>query len=431
MTTSGTLTVRPLATDEEIDTFCYLATETFSPPGGDTATDARLWRRYVEALPEFDPRQLRGVFDGEVFAGGCIIYERELCAGEARLRTACIGGVVTHPEHRLRGVGTALMRDAITFAERHGHALLLLDGIPNFYHRWGYTDIYDLTEHIIERAAVAALPATGCTTRPATLDDAPALLALYQRHYSRYTGSFTRTLEQQRVRLERSRDRGNPPVLAEDAAGNALGYLMLPSAGDRVRAGEVAASTWPAAAALLQHHAHIVEAQAEAPASLTWPLPPDSYTCYLLADHLDVTAATPDNDTRTSVVRSETYIARRTAWMARPVSPRRIVEALLPVWQARLASARRIASMSFTLRTGDEVTALSIVDSAVQLLPIPAPDSLEAVLTPAQLVQLLFGYRPVSYLAAQPDTHIPESLLPVLDTLFPAGQAWIPWSDSF
>src|SRR5579859_5331316 len=207
MTTSGTLTVRPLATDEEIDTFCYLATETFSPPGGDTATDARLWRRYVEALPEFDPRQLRGVFDGEVFAGGCIIYERELCAGEARLRTACIGGVVTHPEHRLRGVGTALMRDAITFAERHGHALLLLDGIPNFYHRWGYTDIYDLTEHIIERAAVATLPATGCTTRPATLDESPALLALYQRHYSRYTGSFTRTLEQQRVRLERSCER--------------------------------------------------------------------------------------------------------------------------------------------------------------------------------------------------------------------------------
>jgi GNAT superfamily N-acetyltransferase len=132
MPTGDTITVRPLATDEEIDTYCNLASVAFFTSGGDTATEARRWRRSIEAAPEFDPRQWRGAFVGERFAGGYIIYERELRAGAARLRTVCIGGVVTHPNHRLHGVGAALMRDAIAFAQQYDHALLLLDGIPNF-----------------------------------------------------------------------------------------------------------------------------------------------------------------------------------------------------------------------------------------------------------------------------------------------------------
>lgn len=213
MRSGDTIIVRPLATGEEIDTYCYLATETFSTPGGDVATEARHWRCGVEAAPEFAPRQWRGAFIGERFAGGYLIYERELRAGAARLRTVCIGGVVTHPDHRMRGVGAALMRDAIAFAEQYDHTLLLLDGIPNFYHRWGYADVFDLTEHVIDRAAISAIPATaasGCTTRPATLEDAPALLALYERHYAHYTGSFVRTLEHQRLRLARALDSGDP-----------------------------------------------------------------------------------------------------------------------------------------------------------------------------------------------------------------------------
>ncbi|MGH2514037.1 MAG: hypothetical protein ACRDHP_00115, partial [Ktedonobacterales bacterium] len=269
------------------------------------------------------------------------------------------------------------------------------------------------------------------TVRPATPDDAPAVLALYERHYSRYTGSFARTLEHQRLRLVRSFDLGNPPALAVNAAGEAAGYLLLSRAGNRSRAGEVAADTWPAVAALLQHHAQAVAALPDAPPTLAWPLPPNSSTYYLLADNLDVPSTTAEDGAHTWVLRGETYVARRTAWMARAVSLRCVVEALLPAWQTRLTSARMTSTAAFTLRMGDETRALRVAESAVQLLPAPVSGSLEAVLTPAQLVQLVFGYRPASYLATQPGARIPETLLPLLDTLFPAGQPWIPWSDSF
>ena len=60
--------------------------------------------------------------------------------GTARLLTGCIGAVVTYPDHRHLGVATALMHDALAYAQSHHYALLLLDGIPKFYYRYGYDD---------------------------------------------------------------------------------------------------------------------------------------------------------------------------------------------------------------------------------------------------------------------------------------------------
>jgi hypothetical protein len=46
--------------------------------------------------------------------------------------------------------------------------LLLLDGIPKFYHRYGYCDVYDLSTLELDRQALLALPhrvsRTICTT---------------------------------------------------------------------------------------------------------------------------------------------------------------------------------------------------------------------------------------------------------------------------
>lgn len=423
--------VRPLATDEEIDAFCYLAIEAFSGADGDFAEMARRWRRSLEAMPEFHPRQRRGAFRGDTFVGGYMMYERTMRVGAARLPTGCIGAVVTHPNHRMRGVGTFLMRDAIAFAERHGHVQLLLDGIPGFYYRWGYADVYDLTEQIIDRAALTSDLPADCSTRPATMADAPALLALYERYYGPYTGSFTRTIEQQHTRLARWLDQGNPPVLAVDARDHALGYLLLPRTGDRAHAGEVAASTWPAAAALLRYHSRLVDTTPDAPTSLSWPLPPDSLTYFLLADHLSVPGVPPDDPNRKWAVRGETYAHRHAAWMARPVSLRRIAEALLPAWQTRLATSRVDAAGPFTIRMGDEACAFEVAGSVVRLLDSPELEESAVVLSPQQLIQLVYGYRPARYLAAQSGARVPEALVPLLDALFPAGQPWIPWSDGF
>lgn len=78
--------------------------------------------------------------------------------GAARLATGCIGGVYTRAEARMQGVATALMNDAIAYALTHEYPLLLLNGIPKFYDRYGFCDVYDLSMQELDRQAILSLP---------------------------------------------------------------------------------------------------------------------------------------------------------------------------------------------------------------------------------------------------------------------------------
>src|SRR5258708_38176414 len=103
--------------------------------------------------------------------------------GETHVLTGCIGGVVADPRYRMQGVATAMLQDAVAFAEARGHSLLLLDGIPNFYHRFGFVDVFDRSDHAIPRDGIPHDPPDGYTVRPATERDMRIFLDLYGRPY--------------------------------------------------------------------------------------------------------------------------------------------------------------------------------------------------------------------------------------------------------
>jgi hypothetical protein len=317
-------------------------------------------------------------------------------------------------------------------AEEREHSLLLLDGIPSFYHRFGYADVIDYAEHEIDRTSVPRVAPPDIAVRPATAADASALLAVFERHFSSYTGCFTRTIEQQDFRLRRALERGNPPVLAFDGDGNARGYLILSRGEGHLRAREVAADTWPVAAALLHHHAAGVTAQGDTTSDLTWSLPPDSPTLYHLCDNLGVAdTSTWGNPNRGWAVRSQSYHHPSSGWMARTLALRRILESLRPVWHARLARAMPGWVGVFVLTVAGESCAVKIGDGEVEILEDLPADAPSATLAPQSFVQLIFGFRPVTYAASQPGSAIAPELGPVLETLFPTGHAWIPGSDGF
>ena len=221
---SSFISVRPLASPSEYETYFQLANQAFS--SDPSPTNARDWQEFITTLPQYRPEQLRGAFRDGGLLGGYILYERMMRVGAAQLPTGCIGAVVTHPAYRHQGVATALMYDAIDYALSHQHALLLLDGIPKFYHRFGYSDVFDLSILDIERAAILAQPLSTHTVHLATPEDAASVLALYDRHFGPYAGSFTRTLEQQTHRLQH-RSSDNPLWVAVDPAGGPQGYISL------------------------------------------------------------------------------------------------------------------------------------------------------------------------------------------------------------
>lgn len=428
---AASISVRPLTSSTEREIYFQLADQAFS--SDPSPTNVQYWQQLVTALPEYQPEHVRGAFrDGEL-SGGYTLFERTLQVGAARLLTGCLGAVVTHPTHRHQGVATALMRDAIDYAFSHQYALLLLDGIPNFYSRYGYIDVFDLSVHDIDRTAILALPRAMHTVRPATIADAVDILALYEHHYGPYTGSFTRTIAQQAHRLQyRSPD--NPLLLAVDPTSHIQGYLAL-QGDDRTQAQEFVADTWQAALALLQYHAQLLEGT-QAPAALRYRMSPTTPALQWMIDHLEVPDASRWKSPHEAwSVRSETYHHRNAAWMARPVHLPTLMQAMLPEWQARWRRSLAHWSGNISLIIGEERCVLHISGTEIQLVDQAATTVATATesirLTPQAFTQLVFGYRTVNSAMPQGAQSVGGELLSALNVLFPTGHTWIPSSDWF
>ncbi len=411
--------IRPLETSAERDAYTLLTIQTFSPHL-DAVAALPQRRRFVEQNPAFQPHQLRGAFLGNTLLGGCHIDARTLRIGSARLQTACIGGVVTMTEHRKQGVAAALLNDAVEYAQQQNHALLLLDGIADFYHRFGFIDVFDIVFHTIESKVILAQPQSPYTVRQATFEDIPVLFELYQRHYGSYAGGF----ERDKVFQERLfHDRGGiKPYLAIDEKGIVQGYLMLYKRPEKLVVYEVAANDWYAALALLQQQValEVERSGAEGSVEISWPLPADAATFYLLSDHLPLRSQvthTPDAD-----------------WMARTAHMPTLIDALLPLWNERWQRYNVGRSGVLAVTIEKELFLLGSDGIGIHLLdPMTSSAHAARQITISQQVftQLLFGFRPVSWAAKQPGQAIPEDLHGLLDILFARTQAWIAGSDAF
>ena len=410
--------IRPLETSAERDAYYLLALQTFHPHLD--ATKALPWRRrFIENDPTFQVHSLRGAFLGKTLLGGCHVDARIMRIGSARLLTGCIGSVVTGAEHRNQGVAAALLHDVVRYAQEQHHALLLLDGIGRFYHRFGFIDVFDPITHTIDNTVIQAQTASPYTVRQATFEEIPTLLALYQRHYGPYPAAF----ERDRTFQERLfHDRGwMKPYVALDEKGIVRGHLLLNMRPERPVAYEVSADDWHAALALLQQHVALLKDKpGQENTSVSWPLPTNSQTYYLLSDHFQVRSLvmhTPDAD-----------------WMARTAHLPTLVEALLPLWNERWLQhspsrsgviALTIKDMSFLL--GADAMGIHLLDPMTST----AYAARHIKVSQQVFTQLLFGYRSVSWAIRQQGQVIPEDLQSVLEILFPQTPAWIAGSDAF
>ena len=418
ITSSPDFVIRSLTTAAEIEAFYWLNAQVFRP-NHDTFLIATQRRRFITQAPDFYPEQIRGAFLGTTFLGGYRMPAFTVHLGPARLRIGGIGAVVTHPTYRHQGVAAALMRDAITYATQRRYALLLLDGIANFYAQFGYVNILDSLTHAMALEEIHTHAPSPYIVRPATLDDAPALLALHQRHYGAYPGFFDRTQEwQEHLLRHRFIFAEEPPVMVLTSDDEPRGYL-LPFQGRTPAYSvlEVAAEDWPATLALLQYHTRIVGQTPDAPKELVWPLPPDSPTLYLLADNL--------------AVRSETHRVLNVGWMACPAHVPTLLHALIPLWQERMQQHALAWSGILALEVDNTTCYLEVRSGTLRMSESPSAPVEAVRLTSHVFLQLLFGYRPLNWAVHQPAQWIPASLLPLLAILFPQETAWIAGSNSF
>jgi hypothetical protein len=316
------------------------------------------------------------------------------------------------------------MWDALEYARERRYALLLLNGIPNFYDRFGYVDIFDKSEHAIRRATILEQEPGLYQTRPATLEDAPILVDIYWRHYGSHPGSLDRTIALQEHQL-----RHRPPqepfqvVLAPD--GKVCGYLWIPGSADRSHAKEVAADDRAAALALLRYHALIFEPSLDPPEEVWWPLPFDSITFYVLADHVLPDVSNAGETPRGCSLRSQTCCRPNAGWMARPAHLRVFLQSLLPAWQERWRASASPWTGVLTFEVDHEDFQLNLGPATVKLVARPNPSNHVVRLSQQCITQLAFGYRPITWATVQPGQQVPPEVIPVLDILFPRAEPWV------
>lgn len=409
--------------------------QSFSPEPlpGDTST--RLLQRLTTA-PGYRQEQVRSAYRNDEQLGGYRIYELLLRMGIARIPTGCIGGVYTRAEVRMQGVATALMHDAIAYAQTHEYGLLLLDGIPKFYDRYGFCDVYDLSTQELDRQAILSLPESSCTVRLPTLDDAAGLLALYERYFEPYIGSFDHSIEQQIHWMQHIEPK--KLFVATDAVGQVRGYLYLAAtqaSGNVFLAGtqlwELVVDDWSAAVALLQHHARLAERQ-DMLDTFLYTMPPTSPALHWLTDNLEVVdISTWDNPMLGWALRQQTFNHRNAGWVARLVSLSALTQAMLPEWQARWYRSLAHWSGDISIMVGSEAFTLRLDGRSLQLLNVPVASTHALVLTQQAFIQAIFGYRSIAELMLLREQLLTSDLVTVLSILFPAGQAYIPASDWF
>jgi hypothetical protein len=96
--------------------------------------------------------------------------------------------VATDPAYRHRGLVRALFEMVHARSAAEGHLVQVITGIPYFYRQFGYEYVLDLGgRYYIGLAGIADKPndeAEPYRLRPATLDDVPHLMALYNQRRS-------------------------------------------------------------------------------------------------------------------------------------------------------------------------------------------------------------------------------------------------------
>lgn len=428
------ISVRAVDQPHEIETFHQRALEVYQP---NADIEVALPRRLAElaAMPDLPPGGQRAAFvDGEI-VGGYTMFERDLCVGPSRLRTGCIGAVYTCYAYRKQGVASALMRDAIYYAVNNDYALLLLDGIPNFYDKFGYVDMHDVTRFSMKSADLLSLKPGAWQTRLATEDDAALLLELYQRHLGDFVGSFERSQEIQRFKV-RTAAPTRLFILALDPQGEPGGYIVLRT-NDRRRSAEVVAESWGAAQMLLTYHADFAKDDEKSPGDIEveihdqiedridWLVPPTSQLAMMLTDQLSV--------------KRITECVHTGGWMARVGNVDALLNSLLPVWNERLAACGCGWNGSIDLYVDDRRWQLWFDDSSVRIIagdasatPFDASAAAQSVrLTQEQLVRICFGYPSLEYAARDAMGGLAPSAKQAFLAMFAGKPVWITGTDFF
>lgn len=94
--------------------------------------------RDIRASPEYIPELALVAVDGDRVVGHVMVSHAELHNDGTREVVAMLSPLAVHPDQQGKGIGGALVREVVARADALGEPLVVLEGSPLYYPRFGF-----------------------------------------------------------------------------------------------------------------------------------------------------------------------------------------------------------------------------------------------------------------------------------------------------
>ncbi|MFC1573372.1 GNAT family N-acetyltransferase [Candidatus Eisenbacteria bacterium] len=165
-------------------------------------------------------------FAGDQVVSNFGVWDYQTRVGSARLRTGGVGVVATHGDYRKQGIMSRTIRASIEAMRSAGYDITILFGIPDFYHRFGYSRAWSDTAHIVDLKKIPAETGSPRLRRFSPIRSAEAI-RLYNKTHARLVGTAVRPTFR-RMYMSRSK-----AYRWSDSKGKLKGYVIVRDAGDK------------------------------------------------------------------------------------------------------------------------------------------------------------------------------------------------------
>jgi putative acetyltransferase len=135
------MVIRP-ETEDDVEAVATVVAAAFGSPA-----EARLVER-LRASDSYRPAYALVAEDGGEVVGHVMVSDVDLVDGDVTRRILSLSPLAVDPARHGEGIGSALVREVARRVDADGHPLIVLEGSPTYYARFGFADARDHGIHI-------------------------------------------------------------------------------------------------------------------------------------------------------------------------------------------------------------------------------------------------------------------------------------------
>jgi predicted acetyltransferase len=389
--------------------------ETFGRAFADPSWMEGHMQRSLFRPPIYNPEHTRVTVAGGRVVAAVTMAPRMIRFGPVSVPAVTVGPVGTHDRHRKRGYAAAAMNDACRYMADNGILLGYLQGIPNFYYRFGYYPYMAPGRVSFSREDARKVAGKG-RLRAMRKADLPQVSRIYDRATANRTCAADRDdgVWQWLMGPATKTWLFRKPRVIVDAQGEICGYTTV-SGGHREVRGEIIVRQDEAAirAAL---GALVGEARRREERDIVLPMPWDDALAVFIRQFASADWRMWSNPTGGALMRIADFPA--------------LMSKLEPTFAQRWQNAHTdLPPIEFTFSCELGKVGFRVGTDGVA---VGAPGSRRRVKVPQRwLSGLLTGYHTPSDIAQREGCAIPRALFPYMDILFPRGWPFVYQGDNY